>query len=141
MNARTLKRKRMNWKSIALIFAASFLVSVPPLAAQQGQQGQQGQQYQHQEPTQQQPAANFSDQDLQKFAKAEAEVNEIRAEYSEAIKGVEAADKAKEIQSKYTEQMINTIEDEGLSLNKYNKIAKAAQEKPDLQKKIDNMAD
>ncbi len=150
MSLKTPVQKKMAWKSIILIFAACFMLGIPHLAAQdyggereyqgQGQQGQQGQQQQYQEPSQ--PSADeFEDKELKKFAKAKSKVDEVRSEYSEAIRGVEEADKARELQEKYTEKMIDSIEEKDLNVEKYNQISAAMQNSQELKKKVDEMAE
>ncbi len=129
---------------ISLIVAACCLIAVPPLAAQQsqqsqqGQQGQQGQQYDYQQ--QSQGADDFSEKDLEKFAKAKSEVDEIRTKYSDALGRVDEPEKARKLQDKYGQQMVESIRDRDLSVEKYNQISRAMQGNPDLKEKVDTMA-
>jgi len=144
--------KTLTWKAAltGLIIGACFLIAVPPLCAQQGQQGQQGQkgqqgqqgqqQYQYQDPQQQQQPADFNQENLQKFAEAQTEVSEIRGEYSDALSNVEDAEKARELQDKYTQKMIDAIEEKDLSVSKYNDISRAIQDNPGLQEKVENLS-
>src|SRR6056297_2296266 len=155
MKAKTLQRKTVGRKGcfLALIIAACFLIAAPPLAAQQGyggQQGQQGyggeqqqQQYQqreYQDPAQQQQPADFREKNLQKFAEANTAVDEIREEYSNALSDIDDTEKARELQDRYTQKMIDAIEDEGLSVQKYNEINRAMQNNPELQRKMENLS-
>lgn len=139
MSEKVQKSKTVAWKLSfgAFIMAACFLIAVPSINAQQGQQGQQQQEYQYEEPSQQ--AADFSDQELKKFAAAQTDVDDIRGEYSDALGNVEDPDKAQELQNKYTRKMINAIEDKGLSVEDYNNISRAIQGNPELQKKVESM--
>ena len=158
MKTKTLQKKTVGRKGcfLALIIAACFLIAAPPLAAQQGQQGygdqqgekgyggqqgeqQQYQQRQYQDPAQQQPA-NFSEENLQKYAEARETVNDIRNEYSNALSDVEDPKKAQKLQNKYTQKMIDAIEGEDLSVSKYNDIGRAIQDDPKLQKKVENLS-
>lgn len=165
----TKKINTTTWKSLALIFAVCFVLAVPPLAAQdsgqqgykgqqgqqdykgqqgqkdykgqQGQQGQKGQQeYDYQEPSQQQ-SKNFSEGELEKFAAAKVELDDIRSEYSKELENVSEADQARKLQDKYGQQMIESIRDEGLSVEKYNKISQAMQTDAELRKKIENLGE
>jgi len=153
MKAKTLQRngvgrKSVVWGVIIAIIAAGCLVIAPPLAAQQGEQGyggqqgqqQQYQQRQYQDPAQQQQPANFSEENLQKYAEARETVNDIRNDYSNALSDVEDPQKAQELQNKYTQKMIAAIEDEDLSVSKYNDIGRAVEHNPKLQKKVDNLS-
>jgi len=120
---------------ISLIVAACCLIAVPPLAAQQSQQGQQ---YDYQQ--QSQGAADFEDKDLEKFAEAKTEVDEIRSKYSDALGRVDEPKKARELQDKYGQQMVESIKEKDLSVEQYNQISRAMQGNPDLKEKIDSMA-
>ncbi|MFP3981552.1 MAG: DUF4168 domain-containing protein [Desulfobacterales bacterium] len=149
-----MKAKTMTmWKILTPLIALCFLVAAPPLAAQssesggdykgqqqegQQQEGQQKQQYQ-QKSSQPEPE-DFKDEDLEKFAGAQDKVDEIRKEYSDELSQVEDQDKARDLQDKYSKKMVESIKDEDLSVEKYNKISRAAQSNPDLNKKIDEMA-
>ena len=145
---------------MALIIAACFLIVAPPLAAQQGQQGYGGQQgeksyggqqqqqqyqqreYQYQDPAQQQQQpADFNQETLQKFAEARTAVDEIRDEYTNELSDIDDASKARELQNKYTQKMIDAIEDEDLSVKKYNNVSRAMQDSPELQRKVENLSD
>ncbi len=156
MHAKTILKKMSNRKFYALAGAACFLLAAPPLMAQdygdkqqyQGQQGQQGQhqqqeyqyQQQPQQEAQQQQSADFDDKSLKKFAKVQTDLDEIRAKYSQEVQQVEEPDKARELQSKYRQQLIDAIRDNGLDIQTYNEISGAMQDNPELQEKIDKMA-
>ncbi|MGM0454111.1 MAG: DUF4168 domain-containing protein [Thermodesulfobacteriota bacterium] len=165
LNAKTLRRKATNWKFLALLVIAFSLVAAPPVAAQdydqqgqgQGYEGQQGQQqegqqgqqqkgqqqqqeYEYQEPSQQQEAKDFDEKNLEKFAEAKGELDEIRGEYSKELEGVDDAEQAQKLQEKYGNQMIESIKEKDLTVKKYNEISKAMQADPELQKKIEKLA-
>lgn len=164
-----VQKNKTAWKLslVGLIMAACFLIALPTLNAQQSQQGQQGYggqqeqqgyggeqgqqgqqgyggeqgqqgQQQYQEPSQKK-AEDFSDSELENFAAAQSKVDDVRGEYSDELSGVEDPGKAQELQSKYTEKMINEIEETGLSVSDYNNISSAIQQNPKLQKKVDKM--
>ncbi|MFO7930594.1 MAG: DUF4168 domain-containing protein [Thermodesulfobacteriota bacterium] len=133
MTARIMQRKTM-WKVITMAAALCFLAAAP-LAAQEGDQEQQ--EYEYQQP--EQTAEDFSDSDLEKFAQAQTEVDDIRSEYSDELSGVEDTEKARELQDKYADQMVKAIEDAGLDVQTYNEISMALQNDPELQEKIDEM--
>ncbi len=146
MSAKTLYkkaagRKSVFWGGIMAIIAACCLVIAPPLLAQQGQKGYGGQQQQGQEGYggQQQPTS-FKQEDLKKFAEVEKDITKIRKEYSNELDDVDDPTKARKIQDKYTKKMINAIKKKGLSVSKYNKISRAAQDNPEIRKKLDNMS-
>lgn len=129
------KRKTVWRKLLVPAAALCLLIAVPPLAAQDDESG--GDSGYEQE---QQSADDFSDKDLENFATAQTEVEEIRSEYSDELSGVEDTEKAQELQDKYADQMVKAIEDTGLDVQTYNDIAMAIQNDPDLQDKIDELS-
>jgi len=128
--AKTLYKNMACWKSLALIITICFLVSVTPLSAQQNEQGSYDQQQQ---------TEDFSDQTLEKFASAKIKLDKIRNEHSTELKQVDDAEGAQKLQSKYGQKMIEAIRAEGLTVENYNKISRAMQSNPELQKKIQEL--
>lgn len=135
MKAKTMHKKMILWKVLTPIIALCFLAAAPPLAAQDsgGQSGYKGKEQQQQQP------ADFSEKDLEKFANAKSEVDQIRKEYSEELKQVEDQEKASQLQDKYSRQMVQSIKEEGLTIREYNDISSAAQSDPELREKINRM--
>jgi hypothetical protein len=132
MNAKTVLRKMTNWKSLALVAAMACLMVVPAMAQDYG-----GQPYQQQQ--QQPPPADFNDKDLEKFAKAQVKVDEIRSEYSEELSQVEDNAEAQALQEAYTQRMLQVIEKSGLSVEDYNKVIMAMQGDAELREKVNNL--
>ncbi|MFP4039177.1 MAG: DUF4168 domain-containing protein [Desulfosudaceae bacterium] len=164
MKTENTRKKISAWKSFFLAVAAlSLVAAAPPLFAQgyggqgqqQGQQGQQqGQQGQqqgqdyggqgqqqgqdYQQPgSQEEETPDFGEEDLKKFAGAQDSVSEIRSEYSEELRNTEDSSKAQELQSKYQEKMVDAVEEEDLSIEKYNEIIQAMARDPELKEEID----
>ncbi|MFO7929773.1 MAG: DUF4168 domain-containing protein [Thermodesulfobacteriota bacterium] len=152
-----MKTKIINTKSalkkILVPAAALCLITAAPLAAQDyEQQGEQGQGYEQEQQEQQgqgyeqqgyqgeqKTADDFEDSDLENFASAQGEVDEIRSEYSDELSGVEDTEKARELQDKYAEQMVDAIEEQGLDVQTYNDISMAMQNDSELREKIEEM--
>lgn len=132
MNENTKHKKTTILKVLAPVIALCFFITAPPLAAQDYEQ--QGQE-------QIQEKANFSSEDLEKFAEARTAVDNIREEYSEEMNDVEDQDQARRLQDKYAKQMVESIQETGLGVQKYNKISMAMQNDPELEQKIDRMAE
>lgn len=133
MNEKIRPKKTIIWKVLTPVIALCFFVAVPPLAAQDYEQ--QGQQ-------QEQEKVDFSDEDLEKFAEARTEVDKIRDEYSEELNDVEDdQEKAQQLQEKYAKQMVESIQETGLDVQKYNKISMAMQNDPELKSQVDKMAE
>ncbi|MFO7752590.1 MAG: DUF4168 domain-containing protein [Desulfobacteraceae bacterium] len=133
--AKTLYKNMACWKSLALIIAICFMISVPPLSAQQDdEQGYDDQQQQEQ-------TKDFSDQDLEKFASAKGKLDGIRDEYSAELEQVNDAEEAQKLQNKYGQKMIEEIRAEDMTVEKYNEISQAMQSDPELQEKIQQISD
>ncbi len=135
-----IKRKPMtSWKFFAVILAACFLMAAPQVMAQDSgqQEGYRGsQEYQYQQETN----TDFSNTEIEKFAMAFNDVNEIRSEYTEVISEVKDAEKAQALQSQYTQKMIKSIEDKGLDVEQYNEISMAMQQDPEIREKVQKMS-
>lgn len=142
MKARPAYKSSMLWKTLVSALAL-LLLTTAPLAAQdyeeqQQQQQQQGQGYESQSAEQETKAPNK--ENLEKFAKARPKIKEIRSEYADKLQEVKDDAKAKELQEKYSQQMVDVIENVGLTVQKYNEIAMAVQNDPDLQDKVSKMS-
>lgn len=137
MKAKIMQKWKLGGKLLTLAVALGFLVAAPHAAAQDEGQGNDQQEYEYEQP--EQTADDFSDSDLESFAEAQSEVDEIRSEYSEELSGVEDTDKARELQDKYADQMVEAIEEAGLDVQTYNEISMAVQNDSELQEKIDGM--
>lgn len=81
--------------------------------------------------------ANFDQEQIESFAQARAEVQQIQQEYaSQAQQGddKEAAQMQKEAQ----QEMVSAVEDAGLSVEEFNRIAQAARSDKELSERIQN---
>jgi hypothetical protein len=132
MNAKTVLRKMTKWKSLTMVAAMVCLMTVPLAAQDYG-----GQQYQQKQ--QQPPQTDFEDKDLEKFAKAQSKVDEIRSEYSEALSQVEDNADAQALQETYSHRMVQVIENTGLSVEDYNNVIMAMQGDAELREKVSNL--
>jgi GTP1/Obg family GTP-binding protein len=78
-------------------------------------------------PTQQQQQPSFSDAELQTFAEAAMEVQQINQEYQPQMQQAQTPEEQQSIRDEATEKMVEAIEEKGLSVEQYNEIASAAQ--------------
>ncbi|MFW6011353.1 MAG: DUF4168 domain-containing protein [Desulfosalsimonas sp.] len=142
MPAKTMQNKSTFWKFLSLAVALCFFVAAPAAAQDQEQQQKEQQQkeqkeYEYEEP--EKKAEDFSEGDLEKFAEAQSEVEEIRNQYSDELGDEEDTEKARELQDKYAQQMSDAIKESGLDVQTYNEISMAIQSDPDLKEKVENM--
>ena len=100
-----------------------------------GSAGQQGMEQSAQQ------ANDFSDDELQQFVELQGRIGDIREEYVGKIESAESEDKARELQQEAQSAMVSAIEDAGMSVQDYNAIAVAYNSNPDVQERVDQMAD
>lgn len=127
--------------AIISIAAGAMSVAYAQQAPQQGSGGGGGQQQQS-APAQagggQSPDLDLSDGDVQKFAKAQNEVQSVREDYSGKLRNVEDTEKAREIQAEMQEEMLQAVKDAGMSAQKYNQVSQAAMQDEELRKRIED---
>lgn len=91
-------------------------------------------------PTQAQPqSADFTDQDVEKFAEVQPTIETIRAEYSERLLDVNDPEEAAKLQTEAVQEMVNTVNEIGLEVETYNGIAIALQSDPELRMRVESM--
>ncbi len=124
--------------ALALALAPAAMAQDP--GAQPGQQPGQQPPAEQQQPMQEEAPAveehSFSDSELEQFAQAFIEVEEVRNEYGPRLGEAEDMEAATEIQQEANEQMTSAIEDNGLTVETYNAIAQSTQADPELREQI-----
>ena len=88
---------------------------------------------------QQQQQMNVSDAQLQKFAKADQAIRQMQSKFQSQSQGVESQEEMQAIQQKANKQMVQAIEQTGLSIQEYKKIGNVIRTNPEVQKKYMNM--
>lgn len=88
----------------------------------------------------QQPASDFSDEELKQFVDLQDKIGDVREEYVSRIEEADSEDKARELQQEAQTEMVNAIEDAGMSVQDYNAIAVAYNSNPEIQERVDEMA-
>lgn len=108
------------------LVAGAFFVLAPPAVAQQGQQGTPGVQ-----------DIEVSDDELETFAEAHLDVQEIRKEMDQAIQNAEDAESAQAIQQQANREMASVITDEHeMEVERYRNISRAINQDAELQQKF-----
>ena len=112
-------------------------LAVSPAAAQkadgQGQSGKPG--------PQKELKTDYSDKDIQSFAKAAQAVTEIRKEYMPKLRDAQKnknRKKMQKIQKEASKKMMGAVKEEGISPKKYRNIGKAARQDKELKKRVLN---
>lgn len=86
-------------------------------------------------------AANyqFNDQELEKFAAVQQELEVIREEYGAKLENVEDPKKAQSLQQEASETMTEAVTEEGLDVETYSTIAKAVRNDDALRQRVIEM--
>ena len=108
---------------------------VPAAFAQQPEQKPQ----QPPQPTPQQraPEVETSDQEIDQFAELLLQVQEVRAQYVPKMRQTEDSQKARTLQQQMQGEIEQTIKEfDGITAERYDKIARAARADKDLEQKI-----
>lgn len=84
-------------------------------------------------PQQQQQQVQVSESDIQKFAEIYIEVEEARNELSDEMNEAANQEEAQEIQARMQEEIVATIADHGWSVSRYNEVATAISNDPELR--------
>ena len=109
---------------------------VPAAFAQQPEQKPQ-QPPQPTPPQQRAPEVETSDQEIDQFAELLLQVQEVRAQYVPKMRQTEDSQKARTLQQQMQGEIEQTIKEfDGITAERYDKIAQAARADKDLKQKI-----
>jgi predicted secreted protein len=87
-------------------------------------------------PPQQQQAAPVDEAKLDRFVEALSEVHAIRNEASIELEATTNTEDAQAVQQRAQQQMIEAVEEAGLSIEEYNRIATLMGSDPELQQRV-----
>ena len=117
--------------SLATLLCAAGMVLAPSAAlAQSGGSGQSS-------ASQTSASGQISDQDVKTFAEARSEVVEISKEWTEKLQQADSADEQERMRQQAQQKMVTAVERSGMSVEEYNQIARAMQDDPALEKRIE----
>ncbi|MCI0917251.1 DUF4168 domain-containing protein [Pseudomonas stutzeri] len=81
-------------------------------------------------------AADISDKKLEKFADSLGEIMEIREDFTAKLEKTGDPAEAQQLQQQANEKMMNTVQENDLSIEEYNAINRAVQNDPKLRDKV-----
>lgn len=89
-------------------------------------------------PANYQPAqpADVNDETLNKFADAYGKVQSIQQDFAKDLQQVSEESEAQELQRSAQDEMMEAVEDSGLSVTEYNEISVAVSADPELQARV-----
>ena len=110
----------------AVLASALILALALPVPAQDSQ------------PRQQLPTQQFepSQDQLEAFASAARQVQEIRSKWQTRMQEADSAEKAQEFQVQAATEMVGAVQERGLTVETYKAIATAARDNPELAGRI-----
>lgn len=80
-----------------------------------------------------------SDGELENFARAYKKINDIRADYEARLRQVQDPQRAQELQQQAQIEMVRALEEEGLTVEKYNAMFVAVQNNEELRQKFNDI--
>ena len=114
--------------TLSVVLAGALILALAlPMPAQDAQPQQQ------QPPTQQ---FEPSDNQVQAFASAALQVQQIRSKWQTRMQEADNAEKAQELQVQAATEMVSAVQERGLTVETYKAIATAARDNPDLAGRI-----
>lgn len=82
-------------------------------------------------------AANVDDQQLEQFATAYREVEDVQQDFEKQLQGVSSQEEAQEVQQKAVDVMRTRIESTGMPFEEYARLAQQIQTDPRLQDRLE----
>jgi len=83
--------------------------------------------------------APISDQKLEQFTTAMADVREIRMDYGSQLQQAESQDKRQKLKQEGQQEMLEAIRDSGLKVEEYNRIGNRLGNDKELQQRLKKM--
>jgi hypothetical protein len=90
--------------------------------------------------TQQAPAQDFSDEQLEQFAGASQEIAVISQDYTQRLQEAEDEQSQQEVRAEANDKMIEVVEESGLDVETFNAIGQAIQQNPEMMQRVQEMA-
>lgn len=92
--------------------------------------------------TQDQPAGDgFDDQTLESFAAAADEIGQISSAWTQRMQEVEDPARLENMQQDAQDEMVEAVQEEGLTVETYNRILQVAEGDPELAGRIRELMD
>jgi len=114
--------------TLSVVLAGALILALAlPMQAQDAQPPQQ------QPPTQQ---FEPSDNQVEAFASAALQVQQIRSKWQTRMQEADNAEKAQELQVQAATEMVSAVQERGLTVETYKAIATAARDNPELAGRI-----
>lgn len=113
----------------AIALSTALALSPVAMAQNSGSQAQQPSQSQGQ-------STEFSQDQIESYAAAATEIRKISADYQPQIQAAASPQERENLQREATDEMVEAVESEGLTVESYNQITSASQSSPELAEQI-----
>jgi len=87
-----------------------------------------------------QQALSYSDAELRSFTLAALNVQRIKGLYLPKLEAAKTPEQEQEVRKAATNEMVQAIEGEGMTVGKYTEIAKQVQQSPEIAKRVQEHA-
>lgn len=124
-------------RTFALSAIAAAMFSLPAMAQDQNQQ--QNQQAHAQQQMEQMANQPITDEQLEQFAEALDDIERINDDFVTQLEQAESQEQAQELQISAQSEMVEAVEDSGLTVEEYNAIAYRMQNDPEIQARIEDI--
>ncbi|MDH4572411.1 MULTISPECIES: DUF4168 domain-containing protein [Salinicola] len=114
---------------LAAAMMTTGLASAPVMAQESADSGAQAQA----------PAQNFSDDQLQQFADASQDIAMISQDYTEQLQNASDEGEQQKIRQQANDEMVQAVQDSGMSVEQFNSIGQAIQQDPQLMQRVKGM--
>ncbi|WP_018144107.1 MULTISPECIES: DUF4168 domain-containing protein [unclassified Thioalkalivibrio] len=92
-------------------------------------------------PMQEAPEVDLSEEDIDTFVTAFVAVQEVREDFADRLQSAEDETEAQSMQQEAQDEMVNAVEDSGMSVEEYNEVAMALQNDPELMQEVQERAE
>ena len=120
-------------------FVSASLLALLMSAGASQVSAQQASQPQTQQAAPAMQASDISDKKLEKFADSLGEIMEIRQDFTAKLEKTGDPAEAQQLQQQANDKMMETVENNDLSIEEYNAINQAVQNNPQLRDKVISM--
>jgi predicted nucleic acid-binding Zn ribbon protein len=79
---------------------------------------------------------DFSEQDLKSYASAAVKVQDVSTKWQEKLKTTKGPAAGEDIQKQAEQEAVAVVKQEGLTVEKYNRIALATENDPEIRNKV-----
>ncbi|MCC5856176.1 MAG: DUF4168 domain-containing protein [Idiomarina sp.] len=123
-------------RTFALSALAAAMFSMPALAQQQGEAEAQAA---AQAQMEQMQNAVITEDQLEKFVDALEDIERINDDFVEQLENIETQEQAQELQIAAQREMVEAVEDAGLTVEEYNTVAYRLQSDPEIREAVEQI--